>query len=599
MTIVLPPELILHVLQHVDGPCTVSTLLAVATSASSLRSLLLSSTALWQPILHEQYEKHRPTCPSLVSAVQAEANDDGLALPFRILRHRALKDRRALQVVHDIQHPLHRLPLVDELRDSLGADVVAGLSRGEEKLTEEKDPENWLCSRWWSGELRTLLLRSEAVKVWQGIVRSDERGEETEEDFEKGLNAFAAFRGLDPQLLPHERYNVDLHPRLFESLSPPLYDGARRLEWIGAQVVDYMSSLGLKAAPDGAFHDLDNHYVELCWSRALADDESGGDGGSLPMTLVAIFCSLVRRLPLVKAEKILVKPIGFPGQVLAGLSYEGSGEWTYISVFSGGTVMRQEAMRSMLQAMGQAPMEEFFQPASAREMCLRVGRNIIASVRQGERHRGEPISHEDATASLFSVAFALTILSPTSANGGGGGGGLNVAEYIEWLVALSQGQYSLDVRVVEEIVERAQGVSRERRERVRELCEAIREEDRTEKEKKWVNGEIKWRIGHVYTAVIRGWDYKCEASEQWIRQMQVDRLPFGRHQPFYHVLVKDGSSRYVASENITDTRIGEEDVLSLVNNPALGRYFRKRERREDGRWAFVPSRETEEEYPDS
>jgi heat shock protein HspQ len=39
-------------------------------------------------------------------------------------------------------------------------------------------------------------------------------------------------------------------------------------------------------------------------------------------------------------------------------------------------------------------------------------------------------------------------------------------------------------------------------------------------EMKWVAAKIKWRIGHVfrhrlfgYHAVVRGWDYKCEASE--------------------------------------------------------------------------------------
>jgi len=56
--------------------------------------------------------------------------------------------------------------------------------------------------------------------------------------------------------------------------------------------------------------------------------------------------------------------------------------------------------------------------------------------------------------------------------------------------------------------------------RVESLVEAIKEEDEKPIEKKWVGSMIKWKIGHVfrhrlfgYHAVVRGWDYKCEASE--------------------------------------------------------------------------------------
>ncbi|CAO1615071.1 unnamed protein product [Jaminaea pallidilutea] len=54
-----------------------------------------------------------------------------------------------------------------------------------------------------------------------------------------------------------------------------------------------------------------------------------------------------------------------------------------------------------------------------------------------------------------------------------------------------------------------------------------------------------------YRGVIVGWDAQCDASPEWMRQMQVDSLPAGgRHQPFYNVIVDDGSSRYVAQCNI-------------------------------------------------
>ena len=69
--------------------------------------------------------------------------------------------------------------------------------------------------------------------------------------------------------------------------------------------------------------------------------------------------------------------------------------------------------------------------------------------------------------------------------------------------------------------------------------------------------QVEYAVGLImqhkkyhYRCVIAGWDSTCEASEQWIHQMGVDRLPLGRHQPFYHVWASDGSDRYAAQENL-------------------------------------------------
>ena len=58
-----------------------------------------------------------------------------------------------------------------------------------------------------------------------------------------------------------------------------------------------------------------------------------------------------------------------------------------------------------------------------------------------------------------------------------------------------------------------------------------------------VNRLVKFRVGQVflhkrygYYAVIIGWDHKCRAADEWIAQMDIDRLPGGRNQSFYKVL---------------------------------------------------------------
>lgn len=53
-------------------------------------------------------------------------------------------------------------------------------------------------------------------------------------------------------------------------------------------------------------------------------------------------------------------------------------------------------------------------------------------------------------------------------------------------------------------------------------------------------------IRYGYNCVIYGWDPTCMMGHEWIRNMNVHSLPHGHHQPFYNVLVEDGSCRYAA-----------------------------------------------------
>ena len=64
--------------------------------------------------------------------------------------------------------------------------------------------------------------------------------------------------------------------------------------------------------------------------------------------------------------------------------------------------------------------------------------------------------------------------------------------------------------------------------------------------------------------------YKCVMksyfflSKVWISQMGVDRLRWKEKQPFYNVLVEDGSCRYAASENLFPTK-----PQRIVGNPQV------------------------------
>lgn len=269
------------------------------------------------------------------------------------------------------------------------------------------------------------------------------------------------------------------------------------------------------------------------------------------MTLVSIFCSFVRRLPT--CQDIEVRPIGFPGTVLAGLRIRGGGseDWVYVNPFSAprGRLPTRAALKAMLVSMGTSEDPSFFRPASAREMvrefftfncslhvtetlalqCTRVGRNILTSIQTRQ-----VTSQNVGIACLYSVAHSLFAFNnhdhPHRRNRTPPNGiGIGLPNYTDWLTSIIQAEYPYDVsflsaRVLpllrtdstQTIFNHAPRISK-----IEGLVESIMEEDvRGVGEMKWVAAKIKWRIGHVfrhrlfgYHAVVRGWDYKCEASE--------------------------------------------------------------------------------------
>uniref|UniRef100_A0A671LJJ8 Calcineurin B homologous protein 3-like n=1 Tax=Sinocyclocheilus anshuiensis TaxID=1608454 RepID=A0A671LJJ8_9TELE len=71
-----------------------------------------------------------------------------------------------------------------------------------------------------------------------------------------------------------------------------------------------------------------------------------------------------------------------------------------------------------------------------------------------------------------------------------------------------------------------------------------------------------------YNCVIYGWDPKCTMSQEWINTMRVHQLSKGADQPFYNVLVQDGTCRYAAQENLEPHSAPLE-----IAHPEVGRYF--------------------------
>lgn len=64
---------------------------------------------------------------------------------------------------------------------------------------------------------------------------------------------------------------------------------------------------------------------------------------------------------------------------------------------------------------------------------------------------------------------------------------------------------------------------------------------------------LRYAVGMVmthlylnYKCVIYDWDPVCLAATEWQENNNIKKLAYKDNQPFYNVLVEDGSHRYVA-----------------------------------------------------
>ncbi|KAG5280664.1 hypothetical protein AALO_G00062630 [Alosa alosa] len=107
--------------------------------------------------------------------------------------------------------------------------------------------------------------------------------------------------------------------------------------------------------------------------------------------------------------------------------------------------------------------------------------------------------------------------------------------------------------------------------------------------------DVQYSVGLImkhkrsgYNCVIYGWDPRCTMSQEWITTMRVHQLSNGANQPFYNVLVQDGTCRYAAQENLEPHSAPLE-----IAHPEVGRYFS-----EFSDTHYVANEELQARYPE-
>ena len=316
----------------------------------------------------------------------------------------------------------------------------------------------------------------------------------------------------------------------------------------------------------------------------------------IPITLCILYMLIAKRLG------ISLEPINFPRHFLLRLKIKNID--TYIDVFQKGKRLSQQEVRNMDE---ETTAE--YPTATPIEVFQRMVRNMIAI--------GQMMENVSDSQSYSLLRAALELQKIIGAEFEHPGFGL-VQLYL---------QQNINHREVKEeldnyenwplnmwIIENNQHLKQQVR-NLRKLCMRQLEDNKKQLEENSemgpklrsefcdVHGQREsfpemglYSVGMVmkhkrynYVCVIYGWDAVCKQSKVWIRQMGVDRLRWKEKQPFYNVLVEDGSYRYAASENLFPAK-----PQRVLENLQVGKYFMEF----DEQIGYIANKELTTKYPE-
>ncbi|KAI2786763.1 hypothetical protein POX_g09156 [Penicillium oxalicum] len=450
--------------------------------------------------------------------------------------------------------------------------------------------EDHLARRYYARALLTCLHRSIAVPEWAKL----RRGEPV--SLERALGAFdlfipeSGFGDLDEikdtldDLVA--RYNMS------DPDSPALSPRNKALS-----LASWLRNNELTGIEIGReYHALEHNFLGMALST------SGHN--SLPLISAAIYCYVARKVGL------NAHPCGFPfhvhvivtpppGQDMDGeaLAPGAVGSPMYLDPFRGARETPVADLRDQLVFLGASQTEQtaFLGPSQTSEIVQRCSRNIWTSIHSAPQGSPGHSSSVDMVSAKYASLWSSMLLTGDSRP-------MDLRHHLPLLMELFATDFPSDIFLVEQyIVPLFQGLFEH--EHILESLHVMRAVDEIPKQVRRRTGEnqnIRFLVGQVfrhrryhYRAIITGWDRECGAGEQWMRRMGIDRLQAGRHQSFYHVLVEDGSVRYVAEENI-DLILPELAELPASLTSIAGKHFK---RWDEASRAFVSN--MRDEYPDN
>jgi F-box protein 21 len=352
------------------------------------------------------------------------------------------------------------------------------------------------------------------------------------------------------------------------------------------------------------YHSLDHMFLGV----SLFSENKN----SVPLISAVTYCYVARQFDLRAAPcsypfhvHALVQPP--PGLDLDGNSLEAPPDdvpskltHLYMDPFNSAEPVPLSKLEAQLRFINPTatPLQHmsYLSTASPRDLSIRAAHNILASP---SHDPGPPLHHINPNLATYGALFSLVMLpSHPLANPG------QMRQHLAVLTQHFLEYFDLDIHLFEtHVLPLAYSLpdSRAYRNLISQLKDADNESRHPKYRSNPVNTVVEFSVGQVfrhrrrgYLAVIYGWDPYCRMQEQWITMNQVDRLPNGRHQPFYNVLVEDESTRYVAQENVV--LLGPEEITPdhVTAFPIeIGKWF-KRFDAQSG--TFISN--VRDEYPD-
>lgn len=247
--------------------------------------------------------------------------------------------------------------LDEEKADAIISELSRESSHGRQLLRERAVELDRLAAR-----LRKLEREVYLQEVINEMTMALDRPESEIDLFEIGLQ----IARLDDPML-----DLDYYRSAFSRL---VADAGKHLETHALEggAKEKLSALVGFLFEENGFHGSRSEYYHHANSYVnhVLDDREG-----LPITLSVIFVEMARRLQI---PGVYGAPL--PGKFMVGLDYEEDGEERslFVDVFAGGRLIdRSSAAREIWDLLGSAPEKSAFHPAGARQIAVRMLRNLV------------------------------------------------------------------------------------------------------------------------------------------------------------------------------------------------------------------------------
>jgi len=397
-----------------------------------------------------------------------------------------------------------------------------------------------LARRYWAESTMNLIHRSRALKTWARLETSSVAS------LEENLAAFDLF------IIGMGKGDADTISAALDNIVHDIRHEHPAFDDLGLQeklttVAGFLRDNGLVGNSNTErYHGIENNFL----SYALFSESHT----SLPLQSTAIFVSVARRLGVnahfcnFPTHIYAMAPLDQTHSNPAYMAMEDGRAVEaviYLDPWAQSGVVDLDHLHNQLFQMGipRISHHQYLQRAPVRDMVLRTARNVMRSWEETRRGVIAPHDSIDTEHAFYAFLWAMLLVGTAEQRE------MNIhrrRSYLPYLLETFQNNYPEDVTMAEKyIAPMLEGDAQ--KEQFFQLTAELRANDRNARPIMTRDNEatkvVKYKVGQVfqhkrygYVGVIVGWDPKCAAGERWIVQMNVDTLPNGRTQSFYHIL---------------------------------------------------------------